>query len=388
MIAAILLVSCGEDTSKSLNRSGDDGSSNEMKRPTAEEFQAVATTYTELVEAKYVDASDSTAAMAATIEDFIAAPSDVTLEAAKQAWLEARAVYGPTEAFRFYDGPIDDPATGLEGQINAWPLDEAYIDYVDGNPESGIINDVTTFPVISDEVLIAANEQGGEQNISTGWHAIEFLLWGQDRSEDAPGARPFTDYTTAVHADRRATYLQVVTDQLVRDLSSVRDAWAPGAPYREAFLQDPKEAVRKIFRGIGALAAGELAGERMATPFETKDQEDEHSCFSDNTNEDVRYNLEGIKLVYLTMSEDISGPSLSDLVATFNPEVDEQVQTAIEDAEGAVDAFPTTFDRMITAPSGDAANTALEEALVRVEDLAEALTEAGSALGLQIATEV
>ena len=35
-------------------------------------------------------------------------PTPATLEAAKRAWLLARDDYGPTEAYRFYGGPIDN----------------------------------------------------------------------------------------------------------------------------------------------------------------------------------------------------------------------------------------------------------------------------------------
>ena len=145
----------------------------------------------------------------AAIAAFVAAPSDATSAAAKEEWLAARDDYLPTEVYRFYDGPIDHPKTGLEGQINAWPLDEAYIDGVTDDPESGIINDTSTYPEITEDVLVEANEKGGETNISTGWHAIEFLLWGQDSTTGQPGARPVTDYTTAANAARRAGYLTV-----------------------------------------------------------------------------------------------------------------------------------------------------------------------------------
>ena len=125
--------------------------------------------------------------MDAAIDAFVAEPTDENLAAAKEAWLAARDEYGPTEAFRFYGGPIDDEETGVEGLVNAWPLDEAYIDYVDGDPEAGIVNNPEDYPEITADVLVEANEQGGEANVSTGWHAIEFLLWGQDLSADGPG---------------------------------------------------------------------------------------------------------------------------------------------------------------------------------------------------------
>lgn len=218
--------------------------------------------------------------------------------------------------FRFYDGPIDDPDDGPEGQINAWPLDEAYIDYVEDDPAAGIVNDTEGVPEITTEVLVEANEAGGETNISTGWHAIEFLLWGQDLSEEGPGERPVTDYTTAENADRRGTYLTLLAQLLVDDLTSVRDQWdTEGGEYRETFLADPGVALSNILRGMGALSAGELAGERMAVPYETKDDEDEHSCFSDNTLSDIVANARGIELAYTAEYDGVDGTSLSDVVA-------------------------------------------------------------------------
>ena len=130
------------------------------------------------------------------IDRFIDEPTPAHLEAAKRLWLRARDDYGLTEVFRFYDGPIDNPEDGPEGLINAWPLDEAYIDYVEGHPNAGIINKPGGFPVINAELLMSLNEQGGEENVSTGWHAIEPLLWGQDLNKDDPGDRPIEDYTT------------------------------------------------------------------------------------------------------------------------------------------------------------------------------------------------
>ena len=142
------------------------------------------------VHAAYAASLASATELDEAIDAFVADPTDDTLAAAKDAWLAARDDYGLTEAFRFYGGPIDNEEDGPEGLINAWPLDEAYIDYVEGDPAAGIINDPDAYPTIDAELVTSLNEQGGEANISTGWHAIEFLLWGQDLSADGPGARP------------------------------------------------------------------------------------------------------------------------------------------------------------------------------------------------------
>ena len=183
----------------------------------------------------------------------------------------ARDDYGPTEVYRFYDGPIDNEEDGVEVLVNAWPLDEAYIDYVVGSPNAGIINSPADFPSIDADLIVSLNEEGGEENVSTGWHAIEFLLWGQDTSEDGPGVRPLEDYTTNANASRRAAYLATVSDLLLGHLRVMVDAWAPSGSgnYRERFLAlAPDDALVRIITGVGELSRGELAGERLTVAYE------------------------------------------------------------------------------------------------------------------------
>ena len=116
-------------------------------------------------------------AMQTAISAFTSQPSAATLAEARKTWLAAREFYGQTEAFRFYGGPIDND-NGPEGRINAWPMDESFVDSVQGKASAGLVNNRKF--VISKKNLSAQNERGGEENIATGWHAIEFFLWGQD----------------------------------------------------------------------------------------------------------------------------------------------------------------------------------------------------------------
>ena len=157
------------------------------------------TTYSQIVLASYQDSLAAAQAMDTTLQAFTAAPSAATLGAAKTAWLTSREPYLQTEVYRFYDGPIDD-ADGPEGLMNAWPLDESYIDYVDGMPTAGIVNGSEELSATNLEAL---NEQGGEENVATGYHAIEFLLCGQDMRDTGPGARPDTDIADMGTAERR-----------------------------------------------------------------------------------------------------------------------------------------------------------------------------------------
>lgn len=345
--------------------------------------------YAQLVYANYDDAVLSAENLKVAVDAFLGNPSENTLEAARKAWLDSRNPYGQTEAFRFYGGPIDDE-NGPEGLLNGWPLDESYIDYVEGNASAGIINDLSNYPVLNTDILIDANENGSETNLSTGYHAIEFLLWGQDFNDNGPGNRPFSDYTTKPNADRRAQYLSLVTDLLIENLKEVRDQWEPGATFRVAFINGGSESLAKILRGIGALSKGELAGERMTVALANRDQEDEHSCFSDNTKADIAMNQRGIRNVYVGKYERLDGsqvsvPSISQLVSSVSPEKNETVINYISSTAVSIIQIPAPFDSAIR--NGDS-NGAIENTILGLRKLSDAIVDAGLALDLQVNVEL
>ncbi len=346
-------------------------------------------TYAEGVEASYEASVESAEAMDEAIDTFVDDPTEENLESAKQAWLDARDDYGPTEAFRFYGGPIDNEEDGPEGLINAWPMDEAYVDYVEGSPDSGIINDPETYPTIDGELLESLNEDGGETNISTGWHAIEFLLWGQDLSDDGPGARPATDYSDAENADRRAEYLTTASELLVGHLEDLEAAWdEDGDNYRAEFVAlDPEEAMTNIITGIGELSRGELAGERMNVAYSERSQEDEHSCFSDNTTADIVANATGIQMV-LTASYPggVEGTSVLDVISAEDSELAEQLAEQVDVSVAAVTAIPAPFDQHLAdgVPDDDPGRATVLVGIEALEAQTPTIVSAAEALGLTI----
>ncbi|MBW0169342.1 MAG: imelysin family protein [Hydrogenophaga sp.] len=346
---------------------------------------SVATHYAELVHANYSDTLAAAQDMQAAIATFVAAPSAEGLAAARKAWLQAREFYGQTEAFRFYGGPIDDDK-GPEGRINAWPLDEAYVDYVQGKPKAGLINNPKF--KITKANLAKFNERGGEENISSGWHAVEFLLWGQDLSETGPGNRSFEDYVDGKtpNADRRRQFLTVATALLVDDLTSVNKAWLPGQKnYRARFEKGGKESVRKIIVGLGSLSRGELAGERMEVALNSQDQEDEHSCFSDNTHRDIVTNALGIQNVWLGQYKKrdgslLQGPSVRDLVAASKADLAEKTSAQLASSLAAAESIPAPFDRAIA--KGAPGRPAIEKTIASLVEQSKLLVESASAVGI------
>ncbi|HEU4457583.1 MAG TPA: imelysin family protein [Methylibium sp.] len=355
--------------------------------PAAPTPRAVVGHYAALVSAGYEDVLAAALAMQTALAAFAREPSQEGLDAGRKAWLAAREWYGQTEAFRFYAGPIDDDK-GPEGRINAWPMDESYVDGVEGKPNAGLINDKRV--PITKAALARANERGGEENVCTGWHAIEFLLWGQDASADGPGKRPYTDFADGgrANADRRRRYLGVVTELLVDDLRSLAAAWAPGARnYRERFERGDAESLRKIIVGLGSLSRGELAGERMEVALSTQDQEDEHSCFSDNTHRDIVANAVGIENVWLGRyrrrdGSVLEGASLRALVAARDAALAEKVTRQIAASVAAVNAIQPPFDREIVGGRDAPGRARVQKAIDSLVQQSKDLVEAADAIGI------
>lgn len=352
---------------------------------------AVLETYANIAQANYADSLVTAQRLQAAIETLLATPSVQALEAAKSAWLAARVPYQQSEVFRFGNPIVDD----WEGKVNAWPLDEGLIDYVDasyGGPtdenEAAVLNVIAhpkftlsgamvdasaITPDLLEKTLQEAD--GVEANVATGYHAIEFLLWGQDLNGHGAGAgnRPWTDFArgdacTGGNCDRRADYLRAATDLLIADLEWMTAQWDMDGAARASVLADEAAGVSAILTGMGSLSYGETAGERMRLGVMLNDPEEEHSCFADNTHNDHYYNGVGIQSVYLGSytridGSIVSGPSLSDLVAVKDAGLDAEMRSKLSASVLALGRIKTaaeagfSYDMMLER--GNAAGEAL-----------------------------
>lgn len=375
--------------------------------------EEVVANYADIAEAAYGDSLTTAQALRDAIGDLVENPSEETLTAAKTAWTAARAPYQQTEAYRFGNAIVDD----WEGRVNAWPLDEGLIDYVAEDTPSAEDNELAQLNVIAtpslelgNETLDAAeitpdtiralHEAGGiEANVASGYHAIEFLLWGQDLNGTGPGAgeRPYTDYAagdacTGDNCDRRGAYLIAAADLLVSDLEEMVSNWAEGGEARSAVSTDAQAGLNAMLTGMGSLSYGEQAGERMKLGLMLNDPEEEHDCFSDQTHLSHYYDGLGIQNVYLGRyvrvdGSEVTGPSLSELVAEKDAGVDEALKAdldttmmALTDLRDKAEAG-TAYDQMLAPGNaeGEATITAAIDALVAQT---QEIERAVAALGL------
>lgn len=349
------------------------------------EKQAIVTNYADLGYAMYSDAVTKAKDLKTAIDAFVAAPTQAGLVACKQAWENARVPYAHTEAFRFYGGPIDDETTGREGFINAWPLDESYIDYTSSNSISGIVNDKTLYLTINTSLLSDLNQKDAEESVSSGYHAIEFILWGQDLSTTGPGNRPFTDFVnggTASNQDRRRSFLVAATELLITDLQAIADEWdkSKSNNYRAIFTSttELKNSLAKILVGLGKYTKGEMSGERISVSFQNGDQEDEHDCFSDYTMTDIRNWQNGLKAIYsgtYTQSNGIkiSGESFSSYLKKHSPDTDKNILDKFSITDATLASITTTFDQAIIA--GNADNSKIQTLITNLRTQADAYSD-------------
>lgn len=377
--------------------------------------EAVLTTYADIAHAAYEDSLITAKQLETAVDALIASPSEETLDKAKQAWKAARVPYQQTEAYRFGNPIVDE----WEGKVNAWPLDEGLIDYVDtgsygkssddnpyytanviANPSLKLGGSTLETPKITTAVIQELHELDAvEANVTTGYHAIEFLLWGQDLNGTGPGAgaRPYTDFDpkncTNGNCDRRAAYLEVATELLIADLEEMVANWAEGGAARAAVMEaGDKGGLAMILTGMGSLSYGELAGERMKLGLLLHDPEEEHDCFSDNTHWSHYYDALGVKNVYEGRYERVDGsvvegPSVSDLVAAADAELDKALSGALNDTMAKMtdmaDAAEAgeAYDQQI-GEGNEAGNARVDAAITALLVQTREIERAVAALGL------
>lgn len=416
IVTALTLSGCGGSGGSSSSNT--DNTTKDAMTITTDKKLRVLTSYADLAIKGYTDSLRDAKLLESAVKVFTANPTEDSLQSAKEAWLVARESYGPTEIFRLSNGPIDaeegfaSTFGAPEGQLNAWPLDENMIDYTsDTNGKiagaKNIINTPTKFTPVGDEpqevdtsiintaTISALNENGGDANVATGYHAVEFLLWGQDQDYGSfvadnithgalkAGARPVTDYTTETNAQRRKDYINASATLIVSDLQSMVDAWTTGG-YKEALIGNGGNAIahdtaiKDIFAGMGLFIKSELANERIAVALNLPSEEDEHSCFSDNTHRDIALNYQGFKNALALFSTNLS-TTLNSSLTTQMSSIDAKVKIINDTAKST-----RHFDYQIQPNSPDYSN--IKNAKNEMRDLGDDVVKIALEYGISMTT--
>jgi len=372
--------------------------------------------YADIAQAGYTDSLDTANTLKLAVDAFIAKPTEDNLRAARAAWIAARIPYMQTEAYRFGNAIVDD----WQDRVNSWPLDEGLMDYVaEAYGTDSAENELYAANVIANTTLTIGGKQldtskitkelladqlqeagGVEANVATGYHAVEFMLWGQDLNGTGPGngARPASDFDTKTctngNCARRAQYLRAATDLLVDDLAWMAAQWGANGEARKTIEKGSDEAgLTAIMTGLGSLSYGELAGERLKLGLMIHDPEEEHDCFSDNTHASHFFDALGIRNVYLGTYRRadrslVTGSSVSDLVKAKSPEIDAEVRAKLDATMDAMNAMylraltTESYDQMI-GEGNEAGNAVVQRVVTALLDQTKSIERAVVALDLK-----
>lgn len=358
--STILLSSLLTLASTSALASFADQSANRIASDKEVSVLAIKENYINMAHASLEDSLKTANELLINVNEFLANPSQKTLDDTKAAYKVARIPYQQAEILRWDTDYTNNPALGKnqspvnvdewEGQVNAWPLDEQAIDYVEGNQNAGIINQ-TNGQKIDIDYLIAQNGVGGEANVTTGFHAIEFLLWGQDLNGTKAGAgkRSANDFQTdksgkcsASNCDRRRDYLLAATQLLVNDIDAMSKQWDPSAKKTAGTLAQnfyfSDTTIEQMLFAMKSMAVAELASARMYEGLDSQDPEQEHDCFSDLSHVAIYYNYQGIRNLFYGGYEKldgslVSGASLADYINQQDKKTFSQFDNALNSIE-------------------------------------------------------
>lgn len=250
--------------------------------------------------------SASTGALNSSVGVFVAAPSGAGLIDIQAKWRAARDPWESNESFGF--GPVGND--GIDGNTDDWPVD---------------INSLKTI-LASNQTLDATFVTNMVTN-TKGFHAIEYLIFGQD------GSKTVNDFTS-----REKQLLSLLTADLKIQADQLKSRWSSSSA--TSFYTDFKNAGRDGSTYPTASAAlGEVLGSmvdimtelpdsKIETPLTSQNISYLESAFSDYSYHDYRNNISGVYAAYVgKYGSIVASKSISNLVNDANPGVNQKVLT-------------------------------------------------------------
>ncbi|HEY9034009.1 MAG TPA: imelysin family protein [Pseudomonadales bacterium] len=415
LATALLLAGCNNDSDSSGSVSA----------------SAVKQNHVAMARAGYQDSLSSAEALQSAVDTFLANPTAGNLQAARDAYKTARKPYQQTEIMR-WDTAItngqDLAADGgpesvdaWEGQVNAWPLDETLIESIIAGNE----------PITAQLLIDNFEKDGNEANVTTGIHAIEFMLWDQDQSGPGrgPGQRSHNEFASNASCAidnsslecRNAAYLKAATDLLVDDLRAMAAEWSETAENTQGTLAynflNSNQALDQIAQALASMGVGELGGARLSAGlwrpnlpgigYVDGDLEEEHDCFSDLSHVALYYNFQGLLNAFYGSYQrldgsEVSGTSFASYIRAIDPSSYQAMDSILQDAKVQMEIVyqagenGTSFDDIIaesrdyydseesggTPAAKSAALVAVEALIARLADIEQTVLDISEALSL------
>lgn len=304
------------------------------------------------------------AAYYASASNFYGVVSQTNMITARSSYFDLRSSYLLLGPYLYGNGQFALPGEALYSRIDWYPVNPEYVDYVNGNPTAGIINDPVNYSFITEATVKSWDNVTGTNNRSCGMHVIEFLLYGEDLSNGAPGNRPYQDYNNL----RRRQYLLFTSMALRDDFLELSKQEA----LEKAILQgEPTAAFDCIMTGLLTYIQSDFAEKCILKPLETQSEYYEMSRFSDFTVSEMLFKTQAIRLflnprsLYITQTEFF----LDDFMKEVDPDGYDQVMKKLDEIETELLNFPLDFDQAISDPQGRQKLTAIYSDLMTIHSL-------------------
>lgn len=306
------------------------------------------------------------------------------IDEAGNYWKESRKYWELSEAFLF--GAASD--YNIDPHIDSWPLDKAAMEQLLNN--SG---------------MMAAIGEGGGTYVSAnlgygllGFHAIEYMLFQLDNTGYVSESRKVETL------DRNEMiYMAAVAEDLCFQCIRLEASWAgmgnvteekqniltekelePTFNYGQSMKNAGKggskyvnytDAAQEIIQGCIDIA-DEVRGQKIGKPAKGSSEDDKNyieSPYSLNSITDFADNIRSISNAYQGIND--TDKSISDYIASVNPEKDKAVKNAIDKAIAAIQKMPEPFAKHATEKTSTDAMEAIDILITALEEVNKILTE-------------
>ena len=132
------------------------------------------------------------------------------------------------------------------------------------------------------------------------------------------------------------------------------------------------------------LSGFEMASERLNVAYDTNAQEDEHSCFSDTTHNDMVYDLVGISNVWNGTYRTVKGPGLKEVAEKADPALAKHLDARITASVAAARAIPVPFDQAILGEDNAPSRQAILRTIESLEEQAGLMVMLSKKLGFEV----
>lgn len=265
------------------------------------------------------------------VDELCAAPDADRLAAAQTVWRDIRRPWKRAEAFAF--GPVED--LRIDSAIDFWPIRVTDIE-----------------EEMADDTPVSAEYIAGLGASRKGLPVLEYLLFGDLQRLHEDGV-----------SNRNCAYAAALARAVADDAGRLLAAWeTSGDDFRAQLIEAGagSERYTKLAEAISDSAnaifiAVEVAeSSKLARPLGRRDGGEAQpnsveSRYSGNAIADLLDNFAGIRSVYTSTYDGVSGESYSAVIAGIDSELDTQVKDYLDRCDDALSAITGPLDEAVVS---------------------------------------